>query len=177
MPPDTAVQGLVFIVPYKDARKLRHIIVVDDYLRLSAGLKVYSPDMDLNGGDGDGALLYAAAAGAIRCAALLLDRGADVNLANREGLTPLMAAVIDSQPIVARLLIKRSANVHARTNIGASALDILACSRKRSEARNACARILLAAGARLPGALNTRHRSPDIQGVIDEFESRAVAGE
>jgi ankyrin repeat protein len=48
--------------------------------------------------------------------ALLLDAGADVNITNHFGKTALMTAAHLNRPDVVELLLKRGANVHARTS-------------------------------------------------------------
>jgi ankyrin len=55
-------------------------------------------------------LLYAAREGCVECAALLVDGGADINLADPEGISPLLMAVINMQFDLAAELIRRGAN-------------------------------------------------------------------
>jgi ankyrin repeat protein len=83
------------------------------------------------GADAGGGALHAAAAGAHReLVELLLDAGADVDRRDPDtGRTPLHAAVAagpdGDTPDVVRILLKAGADVHATTNDGASALDII----------------------------------------------------
>jgi ankyrin repeat protein len=55
-------------------------------------------------------LLYAAREGCVECAALLVDAGADVNLADPEGISPLLMAVINMHFDLAASLIRKGAN-------------------------------------------------------------------
>ena len=73
--------------------------------------------------------------------ALLIERGADVNVRIAGGLTPLMIAASGS-PRLVRLLVDAGADVNARDENGASVLRMA-----RESPENA--RILEEAGARL----------------------------
>jgi ankyrin repeat protein len=56
---------------------------------------------------------------------VLINRGADVNLANDDGLTPLMvAAQAGAEAEVVQLLRAAGANLYAKDNEGRTALDI-----------------------------------------------------
>lgn len=67
---------------------------------------------ECNGHDEDTALMIAAIEGRVRVAELLLKAGAQVNLGDSAGYTPLMGAVCaDSLPIV-RMLLAAGADVH-----------------------------------------------------------------
>jgi uncharacterized protein len=55
-------------------------------------------------------LLYAAREGCAECARLLVDAGADPNLADPENISPLLMAVINTQWDTAQYLIKKGAN-------------------------------------------------------------------
>ena len=55
-------------------------------------------------------LLFAARDGCLDAARLLVEAGADVNLADPNGITPLVMAITNGQPAVARLLIDRGAD-------------------------------------------------------------------
>lgn len=58
-------------------------------------------------------LLYAARDGRIEIARVLLDAGADVNLADANGITPLIGAITNNHPEAARFLIDRGADIRA----------------------------------------------------------------
>jgi ankyrin repeat protein len=58
------------------------------------------------------ALLYAARGGCQGCVEALLKRGADIDIPNPDGMTPLMMAIDNSHYEVARYLLDRGANPH-----------------------------------------------------------------
>lgn len=74
--------------------------------------------------EGSTTLMHAALYADARMLRLLLDRGADVNAANRAGVTALMWAAGDSEK--ARLLLEKGAKVDARTPLGRTPLLIAA---------------------------------------------------
>jgi ankyrin repeat protein len=75
----------------------------------------------------------------------LLDAGADVNLADKDGHTPLMWATERAGVKFVKLLLKRGANVHARTTMKYnSGRNVLAFGHGRGVG---VLRVLLAAGA------------------------------
>jgi len=55
-------------------------------------------------------LLYATREGCVECARLLVEAGADLNLADPENISPLLMAVINGQWDTAQYLIKKGAN-------------------------------------------------------------------
>src|SRR5207249_4650308 len=57
-------------------------------------------------------LLFAARQGALQCARLLIDAGADVNHADPDGISPIVLAIINGHYDVAALLIDHDANVN-----------------------------------------------------------------
>jgi ankyrin repeat protein len=67
-------------------------------------------------------LLYAARDGRLEAASLLLDAGADINLADGNGITPLINAITNNHADVARLLIDRGADIGARDWYGRTPL-------------------------------------------------------
>ena len=73
---------------------------------------------------GNSALMLAAVYGDSSCLRLLLDRGADVNAANRVGATALMRAAQDDDKL--RLLVERGAKVNARSALGNTPLMLAA---------------------------------------------------
>lgn len=59
------------------------------------------------------ALLYAAREGHVQIVKQLLDAGADIELADADGVTPLLIAIMNQRLDVAMLLVERGANVNA----------------------------------------------------------------
>jgi len=80
-------------------------------------------DVETTTRDGDSALANAVFNGHIEMAALLLERGADVNAANRQGGdTVLMWAVTTGSLTLTDLLLRHGANVNAENKNGYRAL-------------------------------------------------------
>ena len=69
-------------------------------------------------------LIYAARSGCERCAQALLKAGADVNLPNPDGITPLMTALDNLHYDLAKYLLERGANPHLWDWWGRTALYI-----------------------------------------------------
>ena len=68
--------------------------------------------------------------GHARVVALLLDgkyegQGADINLPEESGYTPLMSALFDSHEAVVRLLLQRGADATLRNKAGMTALSLV----------------------------------------------------
>lgn len=68
-------------------------------------------------------LLYATEAGDIRRIRALLAQGADVNVRNAYGWTPLHVAAAGGDVSIVAMLLQHGADVHARSHIGATPLD------------------------------------------------------
>ena len=81
---------------------------------------------------------------------LLLARGADVNAKTREGITPLLIAVLARQPAIVELLLRLKADPNAATTEGNTALMAAAMAGHRAIAQQ-----LLAAHA----DVNARNRN------------------
>jgi ankyrin repeat protein len=75
-------------------------------------------------GDDATPLHYAAAAGAVDSARLVLEKGAGIDPRDTRGQTPLHIAVICNQPKMVRFLIDRGADRNARTKEGQTPLDL-----------------------------------------------------
>jgi ankyrin repeat protein len=73
----------------------------------------------------------------------LLQKGLDVNHQNVVGVTPLMTAVANPEPQIARLLLIQGANVHAEDQNGRDALKLAV----RVSDEPLVVKALLAAGA------------------------------
>jgi ankyrin repeat protein len=68
-------------------------------------------------------LFWAAAAGHINVARVLLEKGASAKVADRHGITPLHAAVHGGEPEMARLLIRHGASIYATDADGLTPVD------------------------------------------------------
>ena len=90
---------------------------------------------------GNSPLMYAAALGSLESMRLLLDAGADPNVANDFAATPLMWCGGDASKV--RLLLSKGANVNARSNLGRTPLLIAAAIDGSTEV----ARLLIDKGA------------------------------
>src|SRR6267142_1730417 len=69
-------------------------------------------------------LLYAARSGCTDCVQALLDAGADLNLPNPDGVTPLIVAIDNFAFDTAKLLFERGANPHLWDWWGPTALEL-----------------------------------------------------
>ena len=87
--------------------------------QLDAGVDVNARDAD-----GDTSLLLAAVYAGPECVELLLKKGADVNVANKLGVTPLHRAATNYEK--AKLLIDAGANVKVTTKSGRTPLTLAA---------------------------------------------------
>lgn len=97
------------------------------YSNIVAILLKNGADPNINTNE-DSILLKASFNGFTDCVELLLAYNADPNMANKEGVTPLMAASLLGHSEIIDLLLLKSANVNARTLIGGlTALFFSAC--------------------------------------------------
>jgi ankyrin repeat protein len=80
-----------------------------------------SPQLDLCDARGATALFYAAA-GRTEVVRRLIQRGADVDLPDQTGKSPLMVAVLMNHPDTVGLLLAAGADVNHRDHVGATAL-------------------------------------------------------
>jgi uncharacterized protein len=69
-------------------------------------------------------LLFAARSGCQRCVAAMLRAGADINMANPDGITPLMNAIDNMKYDVAKYLLDQGANPHTWDGWGRTPLYI-----------------------------------------------------
>ena len=56
--------------------------------------------------------------------ALLINNGADINARNKDGMTPLRAAVLTGQKEAVELFIEKGADINAKNNEGLTALQM-----------------------------------------------------
>ncbi|MGB6065331.1 MAG: ankyrin repeat domain-containing protein [Desulfomonilaceae bacterium] len=81
-------------------------------------------------------LMEAAVRGNLAVMRLLLERGADVNMADRDGWTALMGATIQGRLEPVKLLLDYGADVNAKNHNGETAL-VMATGMKHAEIRDA----------------------------------------
>jgi ankyrin repeat protein len=84
--------------------------------------RVSAEDVNTPQADGATALLWAAYYDAVDTVELLLDAGADPNLANRYGMTPLIQASFNGNSEIISMLLDAGANPNTRTPEGGDAL-------------------------------------------------------
>src|SRR5215203_277759 len=68
--------------------------------------------------------MFAARTGCIECAELLLDAGADINLADPYGVTPLVVAALNLQNDFAAYLVEKGADIDQWDLYGRTALYV-----------------------------------------------------
>ena len=107
--------------PDPKAEQIMKALQLDDRPTLDR-LLAGRPALNRPGMDGDTPLLYAAFYGTVDDVRRLLDTGADPNLANQFGVTPLMWTLDDVDKV--RLLLDRGADMNAVSEEGRSALGI-----------------------------------------------------
>jgi ankyrin repeat protein len=100
------------------AAKSGDVVAIEKQLK--RGIAVDSMTDDVV--DGYTALGWAAYHGHKEAVELLLEKGANINAANRSGYTPLMAAAQQSHDRIARLLLEKGANPNLATLNGDTAL-------------------------------------------------------
>jgi ankyrin repeat protein len=102
-----------------------------------------------------GALHEAAREGEMRLASKLIDEGADLNALDKEGETPLTAAVLAGKLTVVRLLLDRGAGVMGRNEGGFTVLHAAAYS-----GRAQIVELVLERGARINDQKNKAKITP-----------------
>ncbi|MFH1415362.1 MAG: ankyrin repeat domain-containing protein [Elusimicrobiota bacterium] len=95
---------------------------------IDAGAEVNARTQDRN----ETALMVAACYNYVRMAELLIESGADVNLCDIDGITPLVFAAHNNSFEVARLLLENGVDVNTKEKNGATAL-MIAVSRNHSD--------------------------------------------
>ncbi|VUC24921.1 unnamed protein product [Clonostachys rosea] len=108
-----------------DGGTLLHTLLAQYHGEMTLKLLEYGPDCTIVDGHGNGMLHAALEAFRVEkdIVESLLDRGADPNLKNNKGLTPLLiAAGADVQEEIVDLLIKAGADINATGDLGESIL-------------------------------------------------------
>ena len=83
---------------------------------------ITDPDEIVDKGLGEKIIHWASAAGAIEVTKVLISTGADVNVKDINGTTPLHSAIINGKKAVAELLIENGAELNAVTSSGQTPL-------------------------------------------------------
>jgi ankyrin repeat protein len=109
--------------PVPDASKPFYTAIRADNLSELSRL-IQSTGVKLVDGDGNTPLMYAASSGSAQSMRLLLDAGADANLANKAGATPLMWCAGDAAKV--KLLLAHGADVNVQSKLGCSPLELAA---------------------------------------------------
>ena len=103
---------------------LKHGAVVDERSQVNDWAREVTaePRMQARPSGGLTPLLYAARAGCLECAQLLVKAGADPNLGDPDGVSPLLESVLNFHFDIAAYLVKRGADVDHWDTWGRSAL-------------------------------------------------------
>jgi ankyrin repeat protein len=80
-------------------------------------------------------LLYAARAACLRCVTAIVEGGADVNVPNPDGMTPMIVALDNDAPEIAQYLLDRGANPHPWDWWGRTALYVAVTMRGGPDSR------------------------------------------
>lgn len=106
-------------------RSLLHEAIASGKLRAARGLISLGIDVDHQDSNGETPLHFAATFAAFDIAALLLDRGANPNIADRYGNEPLWTAAMNATDDfrLVRLLMERGARPEHKNKAGRSPLD------------------------------------------------------
>jgi uncharacterized protein len=115
---------------------LRIAVAEDD---LESVERLLSEGANINAAKGDyktTILMEAAVRGNLRLMVLLLEKGSDVNMADKDGWTALMGATVQGHLEPVKLLLDRGADVSAKNHNGETAL-VMADAMKHAEIRDA----------------------------------------
>jgi len=105
------------VTPLMAAAQWKRLDVIEFLLENGASLR------SVDEADGRTALMYACLSGSHRCAELLVEAGADVNVRDRYGMTALMMAAAAGGTEMVRLLVDAGAEVEAHDELGFTAMD------------------------------------------------------
>lgn len=100
------------------AARVGDLGAIEQYIASGAAVDAVDPE------HGGTPLAWAAATGQAEAIELLIDRGADVNAADRDGGTALLAAAFLGHEKAVDVLIRHGANVNAANRSGSTPLDV-----------------------------------------------------
>lgn len=123
-----------------------HYALVNKHERLVRELLDRKPQLNVTTADGQ--TLFEAAMEQDSMVRMLLDAGADAELANKRGRTAVIVAVLEKKTDVVKLLVERKANVHHRDKDGFDPILIATAHSTDAE----IVRILVEAGTNLNDA-------------------------
>jgi ankyrin repeat protein len=141
MKPHVALLAFTFAVLSQAAENSPFYLPIRNNDLTTVGNLIRDPGPKARDARGNSPLMYAAALGSLESMRLLLDAGADPNVANNFAATPLMWCAGDAAKV--RLLLAKGANVDARSKLGRTPLLIAAAYDGATEA----ARLLIEKGA------------------------------
>lgn len=133
-----------------------------------ADLKALLPKLDVNKQSpktGDTLLITASVAGNAAAASALLDGGANVNLANKQGFAPLHAAARIGSSNCVRVLLKYDADVRAELPDGRTALDLAITAQQEAAAAQ-----LEPATAEHHNRAGAHHRPDMVVAILQQLE-------
>jgi ankyrin repeat protein len=110
---DLAILGFT---PMMAAAQVNHVDVMQR-------LKVHDPQLDLQDGEGNSALINAARWGCPDAARQLIDWKANLDLKDNQGRTALISAAQKGEAAIATLLCQKGADVNVRDTQGRTAMD------------------------------------------------------
>jgi ankyrin repeat protein len=122
--PDSASGDVPLPPPDPGAVKLMNALRLGDQSTVATLLAADSRAVKMRGTDGATPLMYAVQYGDLAAVRMLLDAGADPNVADHAGATPLLWAVDDLEKT--RLLIERGARINVRSGDGRTPLMVAA---------------------------------------------------
>jgi ankyrin repeat protein len=163
--PDALANDAAAVPADPGAMQIIDAIRQGDNGALTSAITSNAPAINAKGTGGATPLMWAALDGDIQTMRLLVERGADSNLANEAGATALMWAIPDRDKVA--LLLEKGANPNARSRDGRTALLIAAGIRGAAD----IVKLLLDNGASLAEA------APSLFGPITALSEAAIAGD
>lgn len=155
-------------VPFFLYMREGNVRMVKLHLRAGMDPNIVDKHRLLYGARNEPVLIYAVSSSRSEMALALIDAGADVNIRNRGGMTPLMYAAMRDNPEIVKTLIEAGADVNARVR-GNMMVLIYAVLGGRIDAEDAFSGLLMDAvmglSAELHGGGRTRRATPGSSGA------------